>query len=41
MNKQKGYWLNEEKVRWKNFEGICQIRAKTYCYLIDDGSQDD
>ena len=27
-------------IRWKNNDNICWLKAKTYSYLIDDGSED-
>ena len=32
--------INERWIRWKNLKKIVGIRAKTYCCLIDDVSED-
>ena len=32
--------INERWIRRKNHKNILGIRAKTYCYLIDDVSED-
>ena len=39
MPLQKGYWLKEGQIRWKKMTEFVRLRAKTYSYLIDDGSE--
>ena len=39
MTLQKGYWLKEGRIRWKKMTEFVRLRAKTYSYLIDDGSE--
>ena len=40
LERQKSYWFNKGRIRWKYHERIYWIKSKHLCYLINDHGED-